>query len=103
MPIASEGCEVIETREPGGSPGAEEIRELLVHGAVARWDTVSEALLHCAARREHLVNRVWPALDTGTWVVSDRFADSTMAYQGYGHELGTAPIETLYGLVVGDF
>ncbi len=101
--LRAAGRELVETREPGGSPGAEEIRELLVHGPVARWDTVSEALLHFAARREHLVNTVWPALEAGTWVVSDRFADSTMAYQGYGHELGRGPVETLHSLVVGDF
>jgi dTMP kinase len=101
--LRAAGREVVETREPGGSPGAEEIRELLVHGAVARWDIVSEALLHSAARREHLVNTVWPALEVGIWVVSDRFADSTMAYQGYGHELGPGPVEALHGLVAGDF
>ncbi len=94
---------VLETREPGGSEGAEQIRELLVHGEVGRWDGTTEALLHFAARREHLVHTVFPALEAGTWVLSDRFADSTMAYQGYGHDLGPAPIEALYALVVGEF
>ncbi len=97
------GHEVLETREPGGSEGAEQIRELLVTGAPERWDAMTEALLHFAARREHLIQRVLPALDAGQWVVSDRFADSTMAYQGYGHGLGTGPIEMLYDLVVGAF
>jgi dTMP kinase len=97
------GRRILETREPGGSPGAEEIRELLVHGEVGRWDGMTEALLHFAARREHLVHAVFPALEAGTWVLSDRFADSTMAYQGYGHDLGPAPIEALYSLVVGEF
>ncbi len=97
------GHEVLETREPGGSEGAEQIRELLVTGAPERWDAMTEALLHFAARREHLVHTVLPAMEAGSWVVSDRFADSTMAYQGYGHGLGTGPIEMLYGLVVGEF
>jgi dTMP kinase len=97
------GHRVLETREPGGSTGAEQIRELLVHGEVSRWDAMTEALLHFAARREHLVHAVLPALEAGTWVLSDRFADSTMAYQGYGHDLGPGAIETLYGLVVGEF
>ena len=95
------GIDAIRTREPGGAPGAEVVRDLLVQGAVDRWDAMSEALLHYAARREHLVRTVLPALDAGRWVVCDRFADSTMAYQGYGHQLGRHPIESLYALVVG--
>lgn len=94
---------MLQTREPGGSEGAEQIRELLIHGPVARWDAATEALLHFAARREHLVHSVWPALEAGTWVVCDRFADSTLAYQGYGHELGRAAVEGLYAFAVGDF
>lgn len=101
--LSRAGLEVLETREPGGSLGAEQIRELLVHGAVARWDPWSEALLHFAARREHLLHTVWPALDKGTWVVCDRFADSTMAYQGYGHGLGRGVVEQLYAMTVGTF
>ena len=101
--LRAAGHTVLETREPGGSEAAEEIRELLVHGATSRWDAMTEALLHFAARREHLVQSVWPALEAGSWVVCDRFADSTMAYQGYGHELGRDAIATLYGLVVGGF
>ena len=95
------GREVVETREPGGSPGAEEIRKLLVTGAAGRWDAVTEALLHFAARRDHLRQTIEPALARGSWVVCDRFADSTLAYQGYGHGLGRAPVEALYALVVG--
>ncbi len=90
------------TREPGGSPGAEEIRQLLVTGLPERWDAMTEALLHFAARREHLRSVVVPELETGHWVLSDRFADSTTAYQGYGHGLGGDAIEALYGLVVGN-
>lgn len=101
--LAPDTRNVIQTREPGGSPAAEAIRGLLVDGATDRWDATSEALLHYTARREHLLHTVWPALDRGDWVISDRFADSTMAYQGYGHGLGREPIEQLYRLVVGDF
>ncbi len=97
------GLDVVLTREPGGAPGAEEIRKLLVDGEPGRWDGVTEALLHFAARREHLVRTVFPALDRGAWVVSDRFADSTMAYQGYGHGLDRALIGRMYAEVVGDF
>lgn len=96
------GRDVVETREPGGSPGAEQIRQLLVTGDAGRWDAMTEALLHFAARRDHLVKTVEPALARGTWVVCDRFADSTMAYQGYGHELGREPVSALYDLVVGE-
>ncbi len=101
--LTAAGIPVQTTREPGGSPGAEQIRELLVTGAGDRWDAMTEALLHFAARREHLRSVVWPTLAAGQWVLSDRFADSTMAYQGYGHGLGRAPIEQLYDLVVGKF
>lgn len=101
--LRNDGLAVTTTREPGGSPGAERIRTLLVDGATDRWDAVSEALLHFAARRDHLVRTVWPALDRGDWVISDRFADSTMAYQGYGLGLGRALIENLYAQAVGDF
>ena len=97
------GISVRTTREPGGSPGAEEIRRLLVTGPPDRWDAMSEALLHFAARRDHLRGVVLPDLEAGHWVLSDRFADSTMAYQGYGHGLGREAIEALHALVVGDF
>ena len=97
------GHKVQATREPGGTPAAEEIRRLLVEGEPGRWQHISEALLHFAARAEHLAHVVRPALKAGVWVVSDRFADSTMAYQGYGHRLGRATIAELYRLVVGEF
>lgn len=95
--------ELVVTREPGGSPGAEAIRRLLVEGDPDRWDATTEALLHFAARRDHLCATVWPALDRGAWVVSDRFADSTMAYQGYGHGLGRDVVSRLADLTFGDF
>jgi dTMP kinase len=94
--------EVVITREPGGSPGAEQIRGLLVDGEVHRWDATTETLLHFAARRDHLVNTVRPALARGAWVISDRFADSTLAYQGYGHGVEKADIAQLYRICVGD-
>ena len=101
--LESRGHRVTATREPGGSPGAEMIRKLLVEGPSERWDGTTEALLHFAARREHLRSTVWPALARGDWVVSDRFADSTLAYQGYGHGLGRPIFDQLYALAVGDF
>jgi dTMP kinase len=100
--LRATGLGVVETREPGGSPGAEEIRQLLIHGEVGRWDAMTETLLHFAARRDHVGRVIRPALEKGEWVLSDRFADSTMAYQGYGHGLGRRPIEQLYQLTVGD-
>ncbi len=97
------GVTAAQTREPGGAPGADQIRALLVTGGTGRWDAMTEALLHFAARRDHLTRTVWPALQAGTWMVSDRFADSSMAYQGYGLGLGRPTIETLYAVTVGDF
>ena len=82
---------------------AEAIRALLVEGDAGKWDGLTEALLHFAARRDHLVRTVWPALDRGDWVISDRFADSTKAYQGYGHGLDPQVIDRLYDMVVGSF
>ncbi len=96
------GIDALATREPGGSPGAEAIRPLLVQGVPGRWDALGEALLHYAARRDHLVTTVRPALQAGTWVICDRFADSTMAYQGFGLGLGAEPIAALDHMVVGD-
>ena len=101
--LRQRGIEVVTTREPGGSPGAEQIRGLLVSGEPDRWDGMTEALLHFAARRDHLRATVWPALEAGKWVLCDRFADSTLAYQGYGHGLPHETIRDLYRLTVGDF
>ncbi len=78
------GIAALATREPGGSPGAEAIRGLLISGAVDRWEPLTEAILHFAARRDHVHRLIAPALTRGSWVVSDRFTDSTVAYQGYG-------------------
>ena len=79
------------------------IRKLLVEGPVERWDGTTEALLHFAARREHLRSTVWPALKRGDWVISDRFADSTLAYQGYGHGVDRKIFDELYKVAAGDF
>jgi dTMP kinase len=101
--LRQRGVELICTREPGGSEGAEQIRSLLVSGDAGRWDGVTEALLHFAARRDHLRRTVWPALQSGRWVLCDRFADSTIAYQGYGHGLDLAQLQHLYRMAVGNF
>src|SRR5579871_4676368 len=90
--VKAAGHEVVVTREPGGSPGAEAIRELLVHGPVDRWSALSETLLMYAARRDHIERRIAPALAAGAWVVCDRFLDSTRAYQGAA---GGAPGELI--------
>ena len=82
------GMPVVRTREPGGTAEAEAIRKLLVSGE-ADWDPLTEAMLHYAARREHVEKRIRPALAAGNWVLSDRFFDSTVAYQCYGQ--GVAP------------
>jgi dTMP kinase len=97
------GLTVLRTREPGGSTGAEEIRQLLVDGLPQRWDAETEALLMVAARRSHLVQTVWPALEGGQWVVSDRFADSTLAYQGYGGGLPLETLQTLHRMIASEF
>ena len=80
--LAAKGLDVVLTREPGGSPGAEEIRRLLVEGEPDRWSPETEILLFTAARRDHLEKTIRPALARGAFVISDRFADSTRVYQG---------------------
>jgi dTMP kinase len=81
--LQERGIAVVRTREPGGSPGAELLRALLLDGSLD-WSPRAETLLHFAARAEHVAKTIQPALDAGLWVVSDRFYDSTLAYQGYG-------------------
>jgi dTMP kinase len=97
------GIAALATREPGGSPGAEAIRRLLLEGEGTRWDAQQEALLLVAARRDHVNRLIMPALERGVWVVSDRFADSTIAYQGYGRGLAMADISALQRFAIGDF
>src|ERR1700735_4527158 len=93
--IEAAGREVVATREPGGSPGAEEIRALLLGGGVGRWDTVTEALLFHAARRDHVERLIRPALEQGQWVLCDRFEDSSLAYQASGSGLAGTALEAL--------
>lgn len=93
------GLSVVVTREPGGSPSAEDIRKLLVSGAIWRWDPLTELLLHNAARREHIRNLIRPVLNRGRWVLCDRFVDSTMAYQGYGHGLGRKVVQDTHRII----
>ena len=100
--LEQSGLSVVTTREPGGSPAGERIRKLLVEGEPGSMAPMTEALLHFAQRAEHIEKTIRPALARGAWVVCDRFADSTMAYQGYGHGLGRAPIQSLCRLVCGD-
>ena len=99
--LQSQGITSITTREPGGAPGADSIRSLLVSGATDKWDPISEVLLLYAGRREHLKQTILPALDQGAWVLCDRFSDSTMAYQGYGHGLSKDFIRAVHDEVVG--
>ncbi len=93
--LQAAGHDVVLTREPGGSPGAEAIRELLVNGATDRWSPVTETLLMYAARRDHVERVIRPALAQGKVVLCDRFADSTRAYQGAG---GDAPASLIASL-----
>ena len=89
---------VLRTREPGGAPGSEILRELLLSGRV-NWSPPAETLLHFTARAEHVETTIRPTLAAGTWVICDRFFDSTMAYQGYGQGADKALIATLTGLI----
>ncbi len=95
------GREVVVTREPGGSPGAETIRTLFVEGDAERWSPLSEALLVYASRADHLERTILPALKRGAVVITDRFADSTMAYQGIAGALGEETVQKLHDIVVG--
>jgi dTMP kinase len=101
--LAGSGILVQATREPGGSQGGEAVRRLLLEGESERWDAVSEALLLVAARRDHVNRLIAPALACGRWVVSDRFADSTLAYQGYGKGVRLDQLAALHRIALGDF
>ncbi|HWY61445.1 MAG TPA: dTMP kinase [Rhizomicrobium sp.] len=101
--LTQKNIAVVTTREPGGSPGAEEIRGLLVNGAPGRWDALTETLLVYAARADHVKRTIGPALLAGTWVICDRFADSTYAYQGAGRGLQRETIRRIDSVVLDDF
>jgi dTMP kinase len=100
--MAAAGLPVLRTREPGGAPGAEALRDLMLHGRVA-WDPVAEAMLMFAARREHVAKTIRPALDAGIWVICDRFADSTLAYQCHGHGLDVSVWDRLADVALDGF
>ena len=101
--LENAGIPALATREPGGSPGAEAIRRLLLEGEGERWDGLAETLLLVAARRDHVAKLIEPSLARGVWVVSDRFVDSTLAYQGYGRGLLVADLAMLHRFALGDF
>jgi dTMP kinase len=96
--LRARGLEVVETREPGGSPGAEAIRRLLLEGDADRWTPEAEALLFAAARADHVARTIRPAVEQGAWVLSDRFLDSSIAYQGGAGGLGTETIRRLHDI-----
>lgn len=93
--LAAAGIDVLVTREPGGSPGAEAIRAMLLAGGEERWGPRAEALLFAAARADHVDKTVRPALDAGRWVLSDRFLDSSLAYQGAAGGLGIGAVRAI--------
>lgn len=94
--LEGRGLTVVVTREPGGSPGAEAIRTLLLEGEESRWTPRAEALLFAAARADHIEKTIRPALDRGQWVLSDRFLDSSLAYQGEAGALGIDAVRDLH-------
>ncbi|WP_299963498.1 dTMP kinase [uncultured Roseobacter sp.] len=99
--LRSRGHDVVLTREPGGSPGAEEIRALVLQGDPDRWSPETELLLFTAARRDHLERTITPALAAGKIVLCDRFADSTRLYQGRGSSARRALVDQLHDLMIG--
>jgi dTMP kinase len=101
--LAQRGVDCVVTREPGGSEGAEAIRALLLSGDEARWSAESEALLFAPARADHVEKAIRPALSQGKWVLSDRFLDSSLAYQGGAGGLGIERVRDLYRFACGDF
>lgn len=99
--LQGRGREVVLTREPGGSPGAEEIRRLVLEGTADRWSTETELLLFTAARRDHLEKTIRPALARGAVVICDRFADSSRIYQGLTRGDLRATVDALHALMIG--
>ena len=100
--LEPKGVSVLVTREPGGSPGAEALREVILSGAAASFGPTAEAILFGAARIDHVDNTIEPALARGAWVISDRFADSTRAYQGAAGKVAPALIASLERVAVGE-
>lgn len=101
--LRARGIEVVVTREPGGSEGAERIRELLLTGEDERWSAEAEALLFAAARADHVDKFIRPAILAGKWVLSDRFVDSSLAYQGGAGELGIDAVRAINAFGVGEW
>jgi dTMP kinase len=101
--LEARGIAVLATREPGGAPGAEQIRKLMVEGEPGRWDPITETLLAYAARADHVARTIGPALLAETWVISDRFNDSTFAYQGVGRGVPRETIRRIDAAVLDDF
>lgn len=101
--LEDKGYDVIVTREPGGTPEAEKIRELLVQRDGGNWDGLTELLLFFAARRHHVETLIKPAINAGKIVICDRFADSTHAYQCYGHGVSTDVFKQIETLVLQNF
>lgn len=97
------GYETLMTREPGGTFGAEAIRELVLSGSQDRWSGMTELLLMYAARNDHVEKLIKPALGRGVWVISDRFADSSMAYQGYARGLGKDRVLAVHDAIMDGF
>lgn len=97
------GIASITTREPGGTDGAESIRALLVKADSCEWEKKTEIFLHIAARIEHVNKLIFPALNEEKFVICDRFSDSSMAYQGFGHGLGKEFVNNITKLAIGDF
>lgn len=95
--LGARGIATLVTREPGGSEGAEAIRGLLMQGAVTRWSSHTEALLFAAARADHVEKHINPAIGAGTWVICDRFVDSSRAYQGVAGGIDDAAVLALHG------
>lgn len=100
--LEDRGIECLVTREPGGSGGAEAIRELLLQGDDARWGAEAEALLFAAARADHVQKTIRPALEEGRWVLSDRFVDSSLAYQGGAGGLGIETVRSINAFGIGE-
>jgi dTMP kinase len=101
--LQERGIDVVVTREPGGSEGAERVRELLLTGEEERWGPQAEALLFAAARADHVDKVIRPAIESGRWVLSDRFVDSSLAYQGGAGALGIAPVRAINAFGIGDW
>lgn len=97
------GVETILTREPGGTFGAESIRKLVLEGTDDRWSGMTELLLMYAARIDHVEKLIKPALERGAWVISDRFSDSSLAYQGYARDLGPDRVREVHNAVMDGF